>query len=131
MSRPIVTCRACERDRTHHARGLCRGCYKKARLGRGLDLADYRPTRDFTMTVDEVVVDRAARWVIHVYRTTPSLYRRFRSDLPDRPALSRGEKIAVLHRVRFDVPLWAAGRALGINAVDTRRYAAMGGEVAA
>lgn len=123
MSRPVGACARCGRQRPIQARRLCNTCYGKAFKPWGVvDLADYAPERDFSLEVDEVVVDRAVQWAIAACRTTPSRQRHYARNLPDRPRLSRGEKIAVLRRVTPEVGAWAASRVLGINSQFTRQF---------
>lgn len=109
----IVACARCDRERPHHGRNLCRSCYQWACINRRLN--DYPPTRDQSMDIDEVVVERAAEWLDRYYRSTTGPERRARAGLEGRPPLSRGEKIAVLAATRRRVPAHVATRALGIS----------------
>lgn len=122
-TRRLINCSRCERERPHKARGLCTTCYSKAFKPWGVvDLIDYAPTRDFSTEVDEVAVDRAVQWVIAACRTTPSRQRHYARNLPDRPSLSRGEKVVALRRLQREVGVWSASRALGINSHFTRQF---------
>lgn len=120
--RRMVTCARCGQDKEHSARGLCHACCRYLRYHCPDELADYPATKDHSMVVDDVQVERAAQWLVAFHRTVPRADRYNREHLDARPRLSRGEKIEVLRRTRHDVPPWIAINALGISGGRARWY---------
>lgn len=120
--RRIVTCARCGQDREHSARGLCHSCCGYLRNNHPDELADYPPTKDHSMEVDHVQVDRAVQWVTAFLRTVPWADRNNPEHRSTRPRLSRGEKIEVLRALPHGMSPWRAASALGISGGYIARY---------
>lgn len=93
--RRIAICAKCDRERGIKARGLCASCYQVLLEWNPEGLADY-PTRkrDPSMDVDEVMVDRAVEWVLHMISLP--VHERASKKYPHR--LTLGEQVEVMRR---------------------------------
>lgn len=118
--RPVIECVRCGERKSHYARSLCGACYQAVR--KAGDLVDFEVERDFSLDVDEVVVDRAVAWLLCYHRTVPTAERYDKRHFVDRPRMSRGERIEVLRRTRHAVPRWVAVRGLGISSKLAHQY---------
>lgn len=116
MSR-VIECAHCGSARPHKSRGLCGTCYRRLRYAD--QLVDFPVSRDFSMDVDEVQVDRAVDWMV-AHACLPWAERA--ENRATRPCLTRGERIAVLERALHLMPRWAAIEALGISGHYASRY---------
>lgn len=115
-TRRIVECLRCETEQQHWARGLCQRCYN---FHAKRDELDQFPATVMSLDVDEVQVQRAVDWIIAYAAMAPADRVDYRKR---RPAMTRGERIEVLRRVRFNVRLHVATRALGISGRKVNEY---------
>lgn len=119
----IVECLRCEEDWPHWSRGLCQRCYNHV-IKYERDQLEAYPSTVMSMDVDEVLVQRLVDWLIVYDAMSPAERLDYRSRRParNRGEMTRGERIEVLRRTRYNVRPHVATRALGISGRKVPEY---------
>lgn len=119
----LIECLRCEDARPHWSRGLCQRCYNYV-IKYARDQLEVYPSTVMSMDVDEVLVQRMVDWLITYDAMTPADRADYRRHRPARRRgeLTRGERIEVLRRTRYNVRPHVATRALGISGRKVPEY---------